>query len=286
MEFHTPVLLQEVLKLLQPQPGQIFIDATLGHGGHALAILKTGATVYGIDQDPSNLKIAKERIQQANLAQNFHPIHTNFSQLPPIKAQGILFDLGLSENQLKSQGRGFSFDDSLSLDMRLDPKSSNLTGEFIINTWSFDQLYQIFTKYGQELYAKPIILCLIRQRQQQPIITATRLSQIINDYYTKNKIRTKTNPATKIFLALKIAVNHELDNLKSALDLTLQILVPSGVCCLITFHSTEDRLVKKFIQEKHLLGFIQKNPRILPSLAEIKSNPLSRSATLRSFTIN
>jgi len=286
MEFHTPVLFPEVLKLLQPQSGQIFIDATLGHAGHALAILQTGATVYGLEQDPSNLAIAKERIRQANLAQNFHPIHANFSQLPPVKAQGILFDLGLSKNQLKSQSRGFSFDDALSLDMRLDPESSDLTAEAIINTWSFDQLYQIFTKYGQELYAKPIILRLIRCRQQQPITTATRLSQIINDYYAKNKIRTGINPATKIFLSLKIAVNNELSNLQSALDLTLRILVPSGVCCLITFHSTEDRLVKKFIQQKCLLGIIHKNPPIRPSLAEIKSNPLSRSATLRSFTIN
>lgn len=286
MEFHTPVLLQEVLKTLRPQPGQIIIDATLGHGGHTLAILKTGATVFGLEQDPLNLKIATLRIRQTNLSQNFHPIHGNFSQLPRIKAQGILFDLGLSKNQLTSQGRGFSFDDTSSLDMRLDQKSSELTAEAIINTWPFDQLYQIFTKYGQELYAKPIILRLIRCRQQQPITTAARLSQIINDYYAKNKIRTNINPATKIFLALKIAVNHELVNLKSALDLTPQILVPSGVCCIITFHSTEDRLVKKFIQQKHLLGIINKNPIVKPSFLEIKSNPLSRSATLRSFTIN
>lgn len=286
MEFHTPVLLKEVLKLLHPQPGQTFIDATLGHGGHTLAILKTGATVFGIEQDPSSLKTAIQRILQANLSTNFHPVHSNFSKLPPIKAHGILFDLGLNTTQLKSSGRGFSFNDQSSLDMRLDPKSTDLTAEKIINSWSYEQLYQIFTKYGQELYAKPLILRLIKNRQHRPITNANDLANIIRQFYQKKHLPYRIDPATKIFLALKIAVNNEVENLKSALNTTTQILYPTGICCIITFHSTEDRLVKKFIQEKQLQGIIHKNPPVKPSSAEIKSNPLSRSAILRSFTIN
>lgn len=287
MEFHQPVLLQETIRLLDPRPGKTIVDATLGHGGHSIALLQAGATVYGFDQDVSNIQIAQKRLRQYQSSHQFWPINDNFiniSQYLSKPVNGILFDLGLSQNQQKSSNRGFSFHDHLSLDMRLDPKNP-LTAENIINTWSFDQLYEIFTKYGQELQAKPIILRLIRQRQKSPIKTAQQLADIIRQYYQEKHLQNKTDPATKIFLSLKIAVNHEQENLQKALSSTLRLVEIGGTCCFISYHSTEDRLVKKFIAQQVLSSKIQKNRDCRPSRQEILQNPLARSAILRSYTI-
>jgi len=292
MNFHQPVLLDETLQILKVSSGKTFIDATLGNGGHTLEILKKGAAVYGLDQDPHNLEIATKRIQEAGYLDSFHPIHGNFSQLskivkkhqiPPVN--GILFDLGLSKNQQISQDRGFSFNDSTSLDMRLDPKNQTETAENIINTADFDTLYQIFTKLAQEKYSKPIILRIIRQRQQQPIQTAKRLADIIRNYYQTNSIPTKIDPSTKVFMALRIYVNHEFENLKSALNQTLEMLAQNSKVAVISFHSGEDRIVKQFIRQNSLKIQNLTPKAILPKQSEININPLSRSAVLRAFKI-
>jgi len=290
MDFHTPVLLKESIQALSITPNGIYIDATLGHGGHTIEILKNGGKVYGFDQDPNNLKIAIDRISSLGLSKKFHPIHTNFNQIKSVfdqkiktKVDGLLADLGLSQNQQTSQNRGFSFNDQNSLDMRLDPEKQDLTAEEIINTYSFDDLYQIFTKYSQELYAKPIILRIIRQRQQSPIKSGQRLAEIIKNYYQEHHIRLKINPATKVFMSLRIAVNDELKNLSQLLEQSLSIVKPNGTVAIIAFHSGEDRIVKNFINQ-HQKQIIPQKP-VKASQDEITNNPLSRSSTLRLYKI-
>lgn len=292
MDYHFPVLAKECLDILNPKPNKIYIDCTLGNGGHTVEILKKDSTVYGIDQDQKNIEIAHSRIKEENLDKNFIPINSNFNQLEKIvknkikeKVNGLIIDLGLSINQQKSQNRGFSFNDQSSLDMRLDLKKQKITAEEIINTYSFERLYEIFTKYGQEKLSKPLILKIIRERQKEPIKTAIRLSNIIRDYCQEHHIKSKIDPSTKIFMALRIAVNNEFANLKSVLKQTLKVLKPNGVACIISFHSGEDRIIKQFISENVSKKLIIASKPIKPSFAEIKINPLSRSAILRSYTI-
>lgn len=292
MVFHKPVLVQEALSFLSPAPGKTYIDATLGHGGHTLEILKKGAHTYGIDQDKVNLKIATDRIAEEGLSQKFYPIHGNFSQLDQIvenniktKVDGVIFDLGLSQSQITSQNRGFSFNDEMSLDMRLDPELQETTAEFIINTASFDELYEIFTRFGQEKYAKPIVLRIIRERQKSPIKSGKKLADIIRNYYQTHNLKSGIDPATKIFMSLRIVINQEYSNLKSALSQTLEIVKPQGIVAVITFHSGEDRIVKQFVQS-HLHQIDNLTPKAIRSTPqEVKNNPLSRSALLRSYKI-
>jgi 16S rRNA (cytosine1402-N4)-methyltransferase len=293
MEFHNPVLSTETLTLLDVKKDHIYIDATLGHGGHTLEILKNGGIVYGFDQDPANLKIATDRIKKSGFEKNFFPIHKNFIQLKNVvtknikqKIDGLIVDLGLSQNQQTSQNRGFSFNDEISLDMRLDPQKQDLTAENIINTYDYDELFEIFSKYAQEVYSKPIVLRIISERQKSPIKTATRLANIIRDFYKNRHIRSKIDPSTKIFLSLRIVVNNEFDNLKKILQQSLKTIKSGGTVCIITFHSGEDRIVKQFIKDyssQKLIIEVQKP--IKASFQEIKNNPLSRSATLRSYRI-
>ena len=290
MEFHTPVLLSEVIKALSITPNGVYIDATLGHGGHTIEILKLGGEVYGFDQDPKNLEIATKRITDLGLSQKFHPVHSNFNQLDSVfkqqiknKVDGLLADLGLSQNQQTAEDRGFSFNDSQSIDMRLDPDSQDLTAEEIINTYSFDELYQIFTKYGQELYSKPLILKIIRERQKTPITSGQRLAGIIKNYYQEHHISSRINPATKIFMSLRIAVNDEFKNLPELLQQSLSVIKPGGTAAIITFHSGEDRIVKNFISD-HKTQIVSTKP-IKPTFAETKNNPLSRSSVLRLYKI-
>jgi 16S rRNA (cytosine1402-N4)-methyltransferase len=287
MAYHTPVLLNEAISLLQVKSGRIYVDATLGNGGHSLGILKLGGTVYGLDFDPSNLSIAKERIESEGFGKQFTPIQGNFNQIKKIvkenigqQIDGLIVDLGLSQNQQISHDRGFSFNDPLSLDMRLDPNTQETTAESLINTASYDELYEIFTKYGQELRSKPLILQIIKERQKSPIKTGQRLAEIIRSYYKEHHIKTSIDPSTKIFMSLRIVVNDEFNNLKKLLDQSLEILKPQSTACVITFHSGEDRIVKQFIKNHSLTS-----QTVKPTFQETKNNPLSRSAILRSYTI-
>ncbi|MBU1130186.1 16S rRNA (cytosine(1402)-N(4))-methyltransferase RsmH [Patescibacteria group bacterium] len=324
INYHTSVLLQETLKILNPQPGKTFIDTTLGHAGHTIEFLKKGAFVYGIETDPKNLKTATNRIKKLGLSKNFIPINNNFSNLEKIYKKNIkkhtchcersvaipsgsprlrqladprddnckdidaiFFDLGLSSNQLKSKNRGFSFNDNQSLDMRLNPKTQTLTAEFIVNTYSFDQLYQIFTKIAQEKHSKILIKKIINARKKSPIKNAVELAQIIFNHYKKENLYSKAHPATKIFMALRIVVNQELKKLNSVLNQTLKILKTGNKVLIISFHSGEDRIVKQFIK-KHSASnkIIKLTPKVIQaSRKEIKQNPLSRSAKLRAFQI-
>jgi len=170
--------------------------------------------------------------------------------------------------------------------MRLDPEKQELTAEEIINTYDYDELYEIFSKYAQEIYSKPIIFQIIKERQKSPIKTATRLADIIRNFYKERHIRSKIDPSTKIFLSLRIVVNDEFNNLKDILRQSLKTVDKNGVICIITFHSGEDRIVKQFIREYSDQKIITENKKpIKASFQEIKNNPLSRSATLRSYRI-
>lgn len=284
MKYHTPVLLQEVLDAFDPQANDIFIDCTVGNGGHSLELTKHGSIVYGLDQDPTNLQIATDRINSPL----FIPINKNFNQLDEVVSQidkpikGILFDLGLSSNQLLSQNRGFSFNDNQSLDMRLDPDTQELTAEEIINTYHYEELCEIFTLYAQETYSKPLSIRIIKERQKKPIKDGERLANIIRDYYQSKHIRTAIDPSTKIFMALRIVVNNEIENLKNTLKLTLNPKLSGTTIAVISFHSGEDRIVKQFIKA----NFPNAPKAILPTTLEIRNNPLSRSAVLRSYRIS
>lgn len=291
MNYHFPVLLEETISSLEIIPNGKYIDATLGHGGHTSEILKLNGFVYGFDQDPQNLLLATNRIKSLGLSKNFLAINKNFIQIKSFlkkntigKVDGLIADLGLSLNQQTAQDRGFSFNDQSSLDMRLNPKKQLLTAEEVINTYTYDQLYQIFTKIGQELYSKPIILQIIKERQKKPIKTASRLADIIRQYFKDKHIKTKIDPSTKIFLSLRIFINQEYKNLNFLLNQSLEIVKPGGVVSIITFHSGEDRLVKQFIS-KNKNKIIAQKP-IKPSFVEIKKNPLSRSAILRTYKIS
>jgi len=288
MIFHQPVLLDEVIKLLNPRKGDIFFDATLGHGGHTISLLRHGATVFGLDADKNNLTFTTQRIAKLNLSATFHPLRGNFKNLKKIwqkyinlPLDGLIFDLGLSSSQQSSQNRGFSFNDQLSLDMRLNTSRQKTTAEKIINTAPEEELFTIFSKISQEKYSRPLAQRIIRQRQRQPIKSGYDLAQIIRSFYNAKKITSHHDPATKIFMALRITVNHEFANLNQALQASLDTVKTNGRVVVITFHSGEDRLVKNFIRNSHL-----KSTKLSPSRNEIKNNPLSRSAHLRSYTIN
>ncbi len=293
MDFHTPVLVKESIDILNVLPGSNYIDATVGNGGHSLEILKLGGIVYGLDQDPVNLSIATSRISAAGFKDKFYPINANFNQLTklygniiPKNISGTMFDLGLSMGQQKSTGRGFSFNDDQSLDMRLDHKTQFITAEEVINTYSFTDLYNLFSKLAQEKFSKPIINKIIAERQRQPIKDSQRLANIIREFYKHKNIKTKIDPSTKIMLALRIYVNNEIDNLKTALNSSLDFQ-SNCIVVIISFHSGEDRIVKQFIRNYAITGkVIALNSKpIYPKPEEIIRNPLSRSAILRSYKI-
>lgn len=284
MNYHIPVLLTQIVNQLAPSTGKIFIDGTVGHGGHTLSLLESGATVYGIDADESNLKIATDRLNNPN----FYPILGNFKDIKNIwqkninqSVDGILVDLGLSNNQQSQSGRGFSFNDQQSIDMRLDPLNQETSAENIINTYDETQLYLLFSKVAQEQFARPLAQKIITARQKKSIKTGTQLATIIHDYYQSKHIRTSINPATKIFMALRIETNQEFENLNQFLIDSQKIIKKDGIIAIISFHSGEDRIVKNFIKKNNF-----KTSRFLPSQSEIKHNHLSRSAVLRTYTIN
>lgn len=274
MPYHQPILLSEVLEILKPASGKTYLDCTLGNGGHTLALLEAGAKVIAFEQDKNNIKIVQDRINNPNLT----IINDNFANLNKhihTKIDGILFDLGLSINQQKASNRGFSFNDELSLDMRLDPDSQDQSAKDIVNTFTFEELFNIFSKNAQEKNSRQIALLIIKNR---PFNNALQLASLIRTKFPQNS---KIDPATKIFLALRIYVNQEFNNLKNALEQTLSLIKPGAPVCLISFHSGEDRIVKNFIRSNKL-----KSIMLTPKREEIKKNPLSRSAVLRSYKID
>jgi len=285
---HVPVLLKEVIQILDPKPGRKFIDATFGFGGHAREMLRQGAQVLGLDWDPEVIKLTKERLVACPSApwSNLTLVEANFAQIEEVAREsnfypvdGVLFDLGLSRWHYKKAQRGFSFQDQR-LDMRLSPQLP-VTALEIVNRWDYDQLNQIFIKLAQEKLAGPIAQALVRARRLKPIKSATELSQLVAQVYQRQGVKPKHHPATKVFLALRTVVNQELANLKTGLEGAVNILVSGGKLLVITFNSNEDRLVKQFLREKRQQDQLGDLKLIFPSREEISQNPLARSAQLR-----
>jgi 16S rRNA (cytosine1402-N4)-methyltransferase len=282
---HKPVMLDKVLYYLKVTPGKIYVDATCGLGGHSSAILRelnrTGLLI-GIDRDIESLEIAKNRLK--NYGDNFLLFNTTYDRIPEVienlniaKVDGILFDLGFSSYHIEKSKRGFSFQrPEEPLDMRFS-KDDSLTAEYILNNFSEEELAEIFYKYGEEPNAFKIARKIVEIRKVKPLKYVGDLLEVIG----KSTQNYKRHPATRIFQALRIAVNKELDILERALEITPNILNPQGRIVVITYHSLEDRIVKNFLKNnRDKFEIITKKP-VVPSKEEIENNKRARSAKLR-----
>jgi S-adenosyl-methyltransferase MraW len=297
---HIPVLLTEAIEGLQARPGGCFVDCTVGLGGHATAILERispSGRLLGIDTDTEAIKVAQTRLGHYSKAITL--VNDNFANLEAIcnthhfyPVDGILFDLGMSSLQLDTAQRGFSFQHDAPLDMRFDSKQE-LTAADIVNTFAEQELARIIKEYGEEHHSQRIARYIV---QSHPITTTLELAQIVKQASGGKHI--KIHPATRTFMALRIAVNNELQNLESALKQTITLLRPGGRLVVISYHSLEDRIVKQFMRREsssclcppgaiicrcgHVptLKLISRKV-IKPTSLEIESNRRSRSAKLR-----
>ena len=286
---HQPVMVTEVLEALALQPDGIYVDGTVGGGGHAVEIvarLETGRLI-GLDCDPSALEVARARLEQ--FGERVTLVHANFAQLDRVldelgiaHVNGILLDLGVSLTQLDTPERGLSFRLEGPLDMRLDPTQA-LTAADLVNTLDERELTKIFRDYGEERWAARIAKNIVRERRRHPLETTTDLVRIIErSIPAAVRRKSRIHPATRIFQALRIAVNNELENLQRALTVGVERLAPGGRFAVISFHSLEDRLVKRFFRERLKAGQAEQiwGP-IRPSAEECAQNPRARSAKLR-----
>jgi 16S rRNA (cytosine1402-N4)-methyltransferase len=300
---HFPVLLSECAGAFDELKLRIFVDATVGAGGHALALLRSHPEMQkfiGLDQDKEALQIAKERLDPFKervelVLANFSDLSDVLNKLDAPVVDGVLADLGVSSMQLDRPERGFSFMREGPLDMRMD-RTQDLTAEEIVNTWGERDLAHLFFRYGEEKNARKIARVICLERVRKPISTTKALADLIERAlpYQKRKI----HPATQTFQALRIAVNRELDHIERFLPQALKSLRPGGRLAVITFHSLEDRIVKNqfayFASDKESTSgigglfapkevqarIITRKP-ITPSQEEIENNPRSRSAKLR-----
>jgi len=297
---HVPVLLKEALEGLQAQLGGYFIDCTVGLGGHATAILARilpQGKLLGIDADPEAIRIARARFGDYGEAVTL--VNDNFANLEAICSKykfypvdGILFDLGVSSMQLDTAQRGFSFQRDAPLDMRFSPRQG-LTASDIVNTFSEREVARIIKEYGEERHPRRIAQHIVQSR---PITSTLQLAQVVEQVFGRK--HAKIHPATRTFMALRIAVNKELEDLKVALEQTINLLRFRGRLVVISYHSLEDRIVKEFMRREassclcppgtivcrcgHVptLKLISRKV-IKPTSLEIESNPRSRSAKLR-----
>lgn len=304
-------MLKEVMEIFNPRSGENFIDCTLGGGGYTLAIAEKilpGGKIISIDLDESAINNLQSKISNLSLT-NIIPVHENFKNLPAIvkkyftdhaKFDGLVFDLGLSSAQLRDQSRGFSFSlPDAPLDMNFGA-SIGERAENIINNWRVEDLAKIFRDYGEEKSAYKIALAIVKERQLKRIAATGRLVEII--LRTKRPLtasqRAKIHPATKIFQALRIAVNQELENLRLALPQAIDLLKTGGKLIVISYHSLEDRIVKQYFKQEskdclcppvspvcqcgHQASLkIITQPLLRPTGEEVLKNPRSRSAKLR-----
>ena len=292
---HKSVLLNEVIEYLNVSEGKTYIDATVGYAGHSGEILKKlnkKGFLFAFDQDDEAIKASQEKL--STIADNFKIIKSNFVNMKDYidtKVDGILFDLGVSSPQLDEAERGFSFHKDAKLDMRMD-KSNPLNAYIVVNEYSYEKLVDIFFRYWEEQYSKSIAKSIIDNR---PIETTLELSEVI-----KNSVpisyRNKHHPARKIFQAIRIEVNHELDILESSLRDAFELLNVGGRLCVISFHSLEDKIVANVFKDlcsddesarklpivpDHLKARAKKIVKITPSQDELDDNNRSRSSKLR-----
>lgn len=297
---HESVLLTESIDYLNLNKASIVVDCTLGYGGHSSHILKKipNGFLYAFDQDSEAIKKANPKLKA--IGNNYEIINTNFVNLKEEitkridKVDGILFDLGVSSPQLDEADRGFSFHKDSKLDMRMNQNQS-LTAYDVVNTYPLNKLIQIFKTYGEEKYAKSIALGITKEREKAPIETTLQLAEIIKQNVPE-KYRKKSHPARKVFQAIRIEVNDELNVFEKALKDALNIIKPKGRICVITFHSLEDRICKQIFKQvstppKELQNLPvipdEYKPKykiianIKPKDSEINHNNRARSARLR-----
>jgi 16S rRNA (cytosine1402-N4)-methyltransferase len=276
--YHVPVMGREVVEGLAICAGGHYLDATVGGGGHSQLILSAAPDVHltAIDQDQNALQAAQQKLVDYSDRVQFH--HLNFSEFQPepAKFDGIVADLGVSSAQVDQADRGFSFRQTAPLDMRMDQKRS-LTAAEIINTWDEAELARIFYTYGEERLSRKLARRIVERR---PLHTTTDLAEVIFYAVPHSYRYGRIHPATRVFQALRIAVNRELDVLETFLETAPIWLKPGGRFIIISFHSLEDRLVKHTFRNSPLLQVITKKP-ITPSEEEIQQNGRSRSAKLR-----
>jgi len=295
---HESVLLKESLEFLNLRDDSIIVDCTLGYGGHSSNILKRipNGHLYSFDQDIDAINYSSERLSKINsnftiIKSNFKNITAKLNELNVTKVNGILYDLGVSSPQLDVSERGFSYHLDSRLDMRMD-KDNKLSAYEVVNNYPYEKLVKIFREYGEEKYSTSIARGIINNR---PIETTLELAEIIKENvpfsYRKDK-----HPARKVFQAIRIEVNDEMNVLNDSLRQALELLTLNGRLCVITFHSLEDRLVKKMFREvssipnelsklpiipEEYLPKYKEIKTLTPDLKEISSNNRSRSATLR-----
>ena len=290
---HIPVLLHEVIDGLALKPGDIFVDGTLGGGGHSEEVLKrfgNRVKIIGIDLDSDAVRRSEERLGQSQgdikfIEGSFRNLNAILDSLNIKGVDKILLDLGLSSNQFEESGRGFSFqkNEPLIMSFKKDLKEADLTAKEILNTWDLENIITIIKSYGEEKFAWKIAKAIVERREVKPIETTFDLVEIIKSATPKFYHHRKIHPATKTFQALRITVNDEIESLKEGIRKGFERLNNGGRLAVISFHSLEDRVVKQFFKEKGTEGqakILTKRP-IIPSDEEIGQNPRSRSSKLR-----
>lgn len=302
---HISVMVKEVIDYLDCSPGRTYVDGTLGGGGHAQAILRAispDGFLIGVDQDPVAVTFAREALHQYQ--PNVRIFHANFAQLPEILSRlhtggvdGILLDLGLSLYQLEMSNRGFSFMREETLDMRMNPEEGE-PAEALVNRLSQKELAALIARFGEERWAGPIAKSIVRERRQEPIRTSLHLAEVVKKAIPARYRPRRIHPATRTFQALRIEVNQELRSLTTFLEGALELLNIGGRLCILSFHSLEDRLVKRHFRalargcecprdfpqcvcgKRPQVRILTKRP-VRPDPAEVMANPMSRSAKLR-----
>ncbi|MDA8632496.1 16S rRNA (cytosine(1402)-N(4))-methyltransferase RsmH [Verrucomicrobiales bacterium] len=302
--YHEPIMGEKILEILEPLEGKQVFDGTLGGGGHSQMCLENGAHVIGCDQDAAAIEHASKHL--AHFEDRFLPVRGNFAEMDQLlsdvgvdQVDAILLDLGVSSRQLDDGSRGFSFREDAPLDMRMDDRSE-LTAAVIVNHWEEAELVRIFREFGEERRSRRAAAEILRARAGAPIETTFQLAKIVEKAVPRVSGK---HPATRVFQAIRIAVNRELDVLEEVLEKTVPVLAPGGVLAVLTFHSLEDRIVKHFMRRRSAPELDRPEwpePRPNPDFAftlpfrkaaiadaeEAERNPRSRSAKLRAAIRN
>ena len=285
---HVSVLADEIVAFLKPGPGQVLVDATIGAGGHARLLAKhiaPGGRLIGLDRDETMLDLARARL--GTLVQSATLVHANFDRLPDVlselkipKVHGVLADLGICSDQLDSRERGFSFQESGPLDMRLNPQEGEPASQ-LLKRLSERELADLFWRYGEERFSRRIARRIAEVRRQRPLETTEQLADLVRRSVPRPKGRRRViDPATRVFQALRIAVNDELGALDRLLAALPDCLVPGGRAAFVSFHSLEDRRVKNAFRNKEVWEVLTRKP-VQAGKEELWRNPRARSAKLR-----
>jgi 16S rRNA (cytosine1402-N4)-methyltransferase len=279
---HVPVLAAELLKLADPQPGQAWIDCTVGGGGHSVLFaerLGTTGRLIGLDQDPAMLALARPRLEEMPATL----VHANFDQLPSVlrnmgieAVDGVIADLGFASDQVDERQRGLSFRDDGPLDMRLD-RSTGTTAADLVNALSGAALADLFFELGEERHSRRVARRIVERRGEKPFATTAELAEVVRRCVPRSGA---IDPATRVFQALRIAVNDELGALDRLLAALPRIVKPGGAAAIISFHSLEDRRVKQAFRTANVWQALTKKP-VEADDAEVNRNPRARSAKLR-----